>query len=264
MKPRLTLKTLPVKTVKWLFLSFFFLYTLLPFLWLILSSFKTNFEFLTNPFSFPEVWQFENYIKAIRISGLPRLFLNSSIISIGSTLLNIFITSLGAFVFSREVFKGQNILLNIITAGVLIPVIGLMVPYFKIISLLKLYDTKFGLILTYAAINIPISVFLLYGFMKSIPKELEEAAIIDGCSFWQRYSRIILPLSRIGLVTSGVFVFLYSWNDFIYALLLTSSIKDPTAWNKILCKPIFHGLYRYVRRNCNFNFSQHPSLHYFS
>ncbi|MBN2050723.1 MAG: carbohydrate ABC transporter permease [Spirochaetales bacterium] len=221
-------RSISTGTLKWLFLGFFFLYTLLPFLWLILSSFKTNYEFTTAPFSFPETWQFENYVKAIRISGLPRLFVNSLIVSVGSTALNLFVSSLGAFVFARERFRFQNLLLNIIIAGVLIPIIGLMVPYFKIITTLRLYDTKLGLIVTYAAINLPISVFLLYGFMKRIPRELEEAAVIDGCSFRQRYSRVIIPLSRMGLVTAGIFVFLYSWNDFIYALLLTSSVKART------------------------------------
>jgi raffinose/stachyose/melibiose transport system permease protein len=93
---------------------------------------------------------------------------------------------------------------------------------------LKLYDSLLGLVITYAAISVPISVFLIHGFMRSIPKELEEAAVIDGCSFYQRFSKVIFPLSRLGLVTAGTFVFLYSWNEFIYALLLTSSVKART------------------------------------
>jgi len=220
--------TIIAKAGKWCLLSFFFFFTFLPLLWLFFSSFKTNFEFLTEPFSLPAVWRFGNYLNAIRISGMPRLFVNSVIVSTCSTILNILAASMAAFVFSREVFKLQNAILNLIVAGVLVPIIAFMVPYFRLISSLGLYNSLPGLIVTYAAINVPISVFLLYSFMQSIPRELEEAAVMDGCSFWMRYSRIIFPLSRLGLVTAATFVFLYSWNEFIYALLLTTSVSART------------------------------------
>ncbi len=216
------------KLLKWGVLLFFLVFTLLPLVWLVLSSFKTNFEFETQPFSLPAVWQFENYVKAIQISGLPRLFLNSVLVSTVSTVINILITSMAAFVLSRERFILQNLILTILTAGVLIPIIALMVPYFSIIKLLGLYDTLTGLTITYAAINIPISVFLLHGFMRTLPKELEEAAVIDGCSFSQRFFKIVFPLSQLGVVTAGTFVFLYSWNEFTYAMLLTSSVRSRT------------------------------------
>ncbi|WP_455382761.1 carbohydrate ABC transporter permease [Salinispira pacifica] len=216
------------KTGKWLLLAFFLIITLVPLLWLVISSFKTNIELQTKPFSLPSVWNFSNYAEAIRISGLPQLFLHSVIIALAATALNLIVTSMGAFAFSRERFRFQNILLNLMLAGVLVPIIAFMVPYFKLISGFKIYDTLWALILTYAAINIPISLFLVTGFMRAIPRELEEAGVMDGCTFWQRYARIILPLSKVGLVTAGTFVFLFAWNEFIYALLLTSSMKART------------------------------------
>ena len=103
-----------------------------------------------------------------------------------------------------------------------------MVPYFRLINALGLYDTLLALVLTYSAINVPISVFLIHGFMSSLPKELEDASVIDGCSFAQRFTRVVFPLSRLGVVTAGTFVFLYAWNEFIYALLLTSSVRART------------------------------------
>lgn len=216
------------KTGKWLLLLFFLFITLVPLLWLIVSSFKTNLELQTKPFAFPAVWKFSNYTEAIRISGLPELFVHSVIIAVLSTVLNLIVTSMGAFAFSREKFRFQNVLMNLMLAGVLVPIIAFMVPYFKLISGFRMYDTLWGLILTYAGINIPISLFLVTGFMRGIPSELEEAGVMDGCTFWQRYSRIIMPLSKIGLVTAGTFVFLFAWNEFIYALLLTSSMKART------------------------------------
>lgn len=215
-------------TAKWGVLIFFFIFTFLPLLWLFITSFKTNFELLTSPLSLPQTWQFQNYINAFKLSDLHLLFVHSVLVSVLSTGLNILVASMAAYVLSRFRFGLNNVILTILLAGILIPIIALMVPYFKLISYSGLYDSLIGLIITYAAINIPISVFLIHGFMGGIPKELEEAAVIDGCSFTQRYSRIILPLSKLGIVTAGTFVFLYSWNEFIYALLLTSSVRART------------------------------------
>jgi raffinose/stachyose/melibiose transport system permease protein len=91
-----------------------------------------------------------------------------------------------------------------------------------------LYNTLLALILVYTAVNIPVSIFLVTAFMKSIPKELEEAAIMDGCGFFKRFSMIILPLSRSGIVTAATFCFIYSWNEFVMAMLLTSSVESRT------------------------------------
>ena len=213
---------------KWVVLALFLAVTFLPLLWLVISSFKTNLELLTNAFSLPAAWQLGNYANAIRVAGLPRLFVNSLIVSSLSMALNLAFCSMAGFVLAREWFRGRELVLNLIVAGVLVPVIALMVPYFRLITVTGLYDSLFGLALTYAAINVPVSVFLLHGFMRGVPRELEEAAVIDGCGFAGRYARIMVPLSQVGLVTAGTFVFLFSWNEFIYALLLTSSVAART------------------------------------
>lgn len=213
---------------KWVVLALFLAVTFLPLLWLVISSFKTNLELLTGAFSLPAVWQLGNYANAIRVAGLPRLFVNSLIVSSLSMALNLAFCSMAGFVLAREWFRGRELLLNLIVAGVLVPVIALMVPYFRLITVTGLYDSLFGLALTYAAINVPVSVFLLHGFMRGVPRELEEAAVIDGCGFAGRYARVMVPLSQVGLVTAGTFVFLFSWNEFIYALLLTSSVAART------------------------------------
>lgn len=213
---------------KWAVLAFFFLFTFLPLVWLVTTSFKTNLEMQTNPFGLPEVWQFKNYVNAFKISGLGLLFRNSVIVSVSSTVLALLVTSMAAFVFAREKFRFRQAMLSLILAGVLVPIIAFMAPYFRLINTLGLYDSLFALILTYAAINIPVSTFLMHGFMRSIPAELEEAAVVDGASFFQRFSKIVFPLSKTGLVTAGTFIFLFGWNEFIYALLLTSRMSSRT------------------------------------
>jgi raffinose/stachyose/melibiose transport system permease protein len=135
---------------------------------------------------------------------------------------------MASFVIAREKFKFNNLILSLLLAGVMIPIIALMVPYYKISIGLGLYDSLFGLIVTYTALNIPISIFLIHGFMLSLPKELEEAAVIDGCNFRQRFFNIVLPLTKPGLVTAGTLLFIFCWNEFTYAMLLTSSEASRT------------------------------------
>ncbi len=223
----MTETSLPVqvlgKFLKWLVLSLYLVITIFPIVWLALSAFKTNFEIETAPFSFPAVWQFQNFVSAISVSGLHQYFLNSIIVAVFATLVNLLVTSLASFTIAREEFPFRKVFFTVTTAGVLIPIIAFMVPYYTLITRFNLYDSLLALIVTYSAINIPISMFLISSFMTSIPRELEDSAEIDGCSFFQRYAKIIMPLARPGLVTAGTFSFIYCWNEFIYALLLTSS-----------------------------------------
>jgi len=217
-----------LKFVKWCILLFFLVVALLPIAWLLINSFRTNLELQVSSFGLPEVWQFSNYVKALQMASLPRLFFNSILASACAVCLNLLVSSMAGFILSRESFKGRDTIYTVLTAGVLIPIIAFMVPYFSFITSIKLYNTLVSLILVYSAVNIPVSVFLVTSFMKSIPKELEEAAIIDGCTFSERFTKIIFPMAQSGLVTAGTFCFIYSWNDFIMAMLLTSSIETRT------------------------------------
>lgn len=214
--------------VKWVFLIFLLAIAILPLIWLLLSSFRTNLEIETSPFGWPQNWQWVNYGRALSMASLPRLFMNSIIVAACAVLLNVLVTSMASFILAREHFKGRDVLYTILTAGILIPIISFMVPYFSLMTKTGLYNKLIALILVYGSVNIPVSIFLVTGFMKSIPKELEEAAIIDGCGFFQRYLRIMMPLSRSGLVTAGTFCFIYAWNEFIMAMLLTTSLESRT------------------------------------
>lgn len=228
MKQRITGLSLVFNSVKWLLLLSLLAVALLPLLWLLVSSLRTNLELQTNPFGWPEKVQWVNYAKALSMASLPRLLLNSVVVASCAVMLNSAVTAMGAFILAREHFKGRDVLYTLLTAGVLVPVISFMVPYFSFITKTGLYNTLFALILVYTAVNIPVSIFLVTAFMKSIPRELEEASVIDGCGFLKRFTVIILPLSRSGLVTAATFCFIYSWNEFLMAMLLTSSIESRT------------------------------------
>lgn len=211
--------------LKWFLIIFFAVYTLFPLLWLFVSSFKTNFELLSDPFSLPASWQIQNYVNALTQAGLGRMLLNSVFIGIVATLLNTVIASMAAYCISRFRFRGREKLFTMFTAGILVPLNALMVPYFVIITKLGLYDTYTGMVLLYCAIGIPMSTFIIRGLMDSIPVDIEEAAYIDGCGFFGRFWHIIFPLSRTGIVTAATFEFLTCWNEFVFANLIISSEK---------------------------------------
>jgi len=228
MKPPRRILGAGASIIKWAILIFLLAIALLPLVWLFINSFRSNLELETAPFGLPSRLSFENYRHALVMADLPRLFLNSVIVAVGSVALNLVVSSMAAFAFSRESFRGRDAAFTAVTAGVLIPIISFMVPYFMLITRMGLYDKLGSLILIYAAVNLPVSVSLLTSFMKAIPKELEEAAIIDGCGFNQRFVKVIFPLARSGLATAGTFCFIYAWNEFIMAMLFTSSVSSRT------------------------------------
>lgn len=219
-------KELILAILRWILIIFFAVYTLFPLIWLILSSLKTNFEFQAmSPFALPKVPQWQNYVNALKVAGLGRMLINSVIVGLAATAVNVIIASMGAYCISRFRFKGRERIFTLFTAGILVPLNALMVPYFVIINKLGLYNTYGGMILLYCAIGIPMSTFLIRGLMDSVPMELEEAAYIDGCGFFGRFFYLILPLSRTGIVTAATFEFLTCWNEFVFANLIVSSEK---------------------------------------
>lgn len=221
-----TLKQTLIDILRWFLIIFFAAYTLFPLIWLVLASFKTNFEFLTGPaFALPEVWQIQNYINALTVAGLGRMMLNSVIVGVCATVINAVVASMAGYCISRFRFKGRENLFMLFTVGILVPLNALMVPYFVIINKLGLYNTYGGMILLYTAIGIPMSTVIIRGLMDSIPLEIEEAAYIDGCGFFGRFFHVVLPLARTGIVTAATFEFLTCWNEFVFANLIVSSDK---------------------------------------
>jgi raffinose/stachyose/melibiose transport system permease protein len=213
---------------KWTFLIVFLLYSLAPLAWLCIASFKTNAEFIANPFSFPRIWQFQNYRRAVKVSGIFGLYGNSIMISASAATANLIMSGMISYSLSRFRFKGREFIFLLFTAGILVPLYALLVPHFHIIHVLSLADTHLGLVLVYTAIGLPVSTFIIRGFMATIPRDIEEAAIIDGCSFYRRFFFIVLPLSRAGVITAGTLQFITCWNEYVYAMLFTSSPRVRT------------------------------------
>jgi ABC-type sugar transport system, permease component len=196
-----------------------------PFIFLLINSFKSMQEYLLNIWKFPSELFLGNFAKVFTPDFL-RYFLNSVIVSVISVTIIVAVSAMISFAFAKLKFKGKNFLYFLIIAGMMIPVHTTLIPTFTLISQMNLTDSLTGLIGPYVSYNIPISVFILTQFFKEIPKDIEEAAIIDGCGTLGIFRKIILPLSGPALSTIVVYTFLNIWNEFINAnVLITSAAK---------------------------------------
>ncbi len=200
-----------------------------PFVWMVLSSIKVLTELYTVP---PHWWPSQptlgNYAKVLFNSNIPRYFLNSTMIAFGSTLLALIIAVFAAYGFARFRFTGRAAAQAFVLAGQLLPTAAIIVPLFIILRSLGLINTYLGLILVYMIVTLPLSVWMLTGYFRAIPLELEEAAIIDGASRLRILFRVTLPLSLPGLVAVVIYAFVTTWNEFILALSLALDSKVKT------------------------------------
>lgn len=196
---------------------------LYPIFWLIYSALKTQKEFDMNSVALPKAPTLDNFIHVITISDMPRYMLNSLIVTVLSLLVILTISFVTGYFLSRFKFRGHNLLYGIFLVGILIPVHSLMVPMYVFFSRMKLTDHLLTLVLPYAAFQLPTGIYLVESYVHSIPREMEEAAAIDGSSFSYTLLHIILPMTRPALMTSAIISFFYCWNEFSFALILTTS-----------------------------------------
>ncbi|MCT2536674.1 carbohydrate ABC transporter permease [Aquibacillus koreensis] len=208
---------------KYIFLWGYALITVGLFIWVTLTAFKDNTQIFTNPFGLPESYSFSNFAEAWTGANMSQFFVNSLIVSVISVSLCLFLGATLSFVIARFRFRGNGLLYALFVLGLAIPLQSLILPIFFRMDNIGLRDSLLGLILVYTALNLPKTVFLLVGFMKGIPSELEEAAIIDGCGYWKIFSKVIVPISKPGLATAGILVFIAAWNEYVFATVLISS-----------------------------------------
>lgn len=201
---------------------------LFPFWWMLLSSIKTLRELYTvPPVWWPSAPTLDNYYTVLFESNIPRYFLNSVIISVGSTGLALLLAIFASYGFARFRFTGSRMLQLFVLIGQLLPTAAIIVPLFITLRVLGLVNTYLGLILVYMIITLPLSVWMLTSYFRAIPRELDEAATIDGASRLGILFRIVLPLSTPGIVAVLVYAFVTTWNEFIFALCFAtdSSVK---------------------------------------
>jgi multiple sugar transport system permease protein len=210
--------------LRWAGIALALMVVLVPFLWLVTTSFKLESDYLAYPPRFiPDRWSFEGYRILFQREQLGHFFINSLVITLASTALSVTLGSMAAYSLSRAPlpFRLNGIIAFWMLLTRMYPAIAIAIPYFLIIRNLNLLDTRWALIITHTAFNLPFVIWLMIGFYQELPRELERAAMVDGCNVWQRFTKIVLPLSGPAIVATSILAAILSWNEFLFAVMLT-------------------------------------------
>ncbi|WP_110931911.1 carbohydrate ABC transporter permease [Paenibacillus bouchesdurhonensis] len=214
----------------WIFIMYlvaalFLVLFIFPYLYMLLSSLKPSNEVIsTSPTFFPKAFSIENYIQLSQYAGMGKFFLNSIVAATVGTLICLILGSMASYAISRTAAsKLSGFFLVLVLCLKMIPMSSIAVPIYALIQKFGLYDYLPALVVVYAAVNMPFVLWMMISFFKAIPIDMDEAASIDGASPIVSFRKVILPITIPGIISTGIFTFLLAWNDFLLALLLTSS-----------------------------------------
>ena len=194
-----------------------------PMVWLISASLKTSYELFTSPWLPTSSPQWENFVNAWEKANIGRYFVNSVFVTTLSMFFILLIGSMAAYALARFVFRGRDAIHTGFVSGMMFPVFLGIVPLFLLLANLGMLDNYFGLITVYVAYSLSFTIFILTGFFRTLPHELAEAGLIDGCSHFGVFWRIMLPLAKPGLITAGIFNFFGIWNEYPLALIIITN-----------------------------------------
>lgn len=207
----------------------FVTWSLFPIYWMLMTSFKPDREIYGIPPTFiPQVWTFNHYENVLFKGHFPSFVRNSFIVATVVTLLSMVTCTLAAYALTRLRFPGRTLIARSIVVTYLLPPSLLFIPLFIVVQRLGLVDTLLALMLTYLTFTVPFCTWMLIGYFRTIPRELDEAALIDGCSRAGALFRVVLPLSLPGLSVVALFAFTQSWNEFLYSLIFVHSNSTKT------------------------------------
>jgi raffinose/stachyose/melibiose transport system permease protein len=197
---------------------------LYPVLMVIFTALKTDAELARNPLGVPHTWTFANFGSAWRDAGMSKLFLNSVIVSLGVVTGSVLLSAMGAFALARLEFPGKRVLPILLTIGLVLPFETLMIPIFYTFRAFHALNSYWAMILPQVGMALPFGILLIRGFIADLPQELFDAAEIDGAGLWRQFVSIVTPLARPALMALAVFQFLWSWNQYLVALVM---VQDP-------------------------------------
>ncbi len=215
------------RLLAYLLFIFLSILTLYPLLWVATNSFKTDLQLFEHSWSLPTEWHWENYATAWKF-GIARYILNSALVTTVSVLINVGISLMAAYALSRFRFKGQTFLLFFVLGGLMLAPEVSLIPLFRILTTLKLYNTYFAMILPNVAFGLPFTTFLIRAYMLGLAKDYEEAAVIDGASAFGVFWRIVVPLCRPILASAMLLDAMRVWNEFMFALTFIINDKLKT------------------------------------
>lgn len=201
----------------------------LPILWMGFTAIKSTAETFSRPIRWlPTHPTLSHFWEILQSPKYLRFFANSFIVSISVSVIVVILAASAAYGLSRYEYKGSNLVLIALLLSQMIPPILLVIPYFQVMRSIHLLNTYFGVILALCGYTLPFSTWLLRGYFLSIPKDIDEAALIDGCTPFSVFTKITLPLAKPGIVATSIFSFLWAWSDYLFVLILTSSDKYKT------------------------------------
>ncbi len=201
---------------------------LAPLVWMLFVSVKDNAEIFSSPFALPQRIQWENYTFAWTAGLLGKATLNSAIVCVVTLILSMIIGSMAAFAIARMRWKFAKLMMTYFMIGMMVPVHCVLIPLFKTFSAMGLYNSLLGLIIPYTTFSLPITIFIMTGFFENMPRELFEAACIDGCTIYKCFTTIALPLSKTGLFVTGLMSFVANWNELLLAMVFISDDMKKT------------------------------------
>jgi len=205
------------------FLGFWSLVVIVPMVWVLVTSFKTDQEIFFSPWLPPAQLMFENFVRAWTKAMIGQYLFNTLLVLIPAIFFTLVFSTMAGYILARFTFPRNRVIFYAFLGGMLFPVMLALVPLFFLLQSFKIIDSHFGLILVYIAYSLPFTIFFMTGFLKTLPTELLEAAIIDGAGQYQLFFEIVIPLAKNGLVSMGIFNFLGQWNQYILPLVLLTS-----------------------------------------
>ena len=207
----------------WILVALLMVVVLYPQVWMLLGSFKTQSEFLSDPaLSLPKTWQFDNYVAALTNGDVARNYLNSIIVTIPSVLLIVFIGVAAGYALEVMIWKGRNAVLLYVLAGIMVPGQMILVPLFIVYFRLGLTNTMLPMIITYTVMGLPLTTFLMATYFRAVPREIFEAATVDGSGPLRSFFLIGMPMMKNAILTVGLVQFFSVWNDLLIALTFTT------------------------------------------
>jgi multiple sugar transport system permease protein len=222
-------------------LVLFLVFTLFPFYWILNTSLKNTTEVFSIPVKYwPAYPTFENYRNLFENMGFNQYFLNSAFVAVLTTVCVTVLALLGGYAMSRYTFKGKGFIYVLLLVTQMLPAVVLMIPLFQTMNTLGLINNLFSLVIICSCTNLPFCLFLMMGYFNSVPRALEEAAQIDGCSMLAAVFRILLPVMRPSIVATGAYAFINAWNVYVYALAF---ITQKSQYTLPLALNVFQGEY---------------------
>lgn len=199
-----------------------------PLIWVFYNSFKTNSELFENPWSLPKSISFENYIFAWKQANIGQYFVNSIVICVTALVLCLILSTTAAFALTRLKWKLSDSVMMVFLVGMMIPIHSTLIPLFLMFSRAGIINSRLSLIIPYTISGMPIAIFIMTGFFKSFPGEIEESAVIDGATMWGVFWRITLPIAKPSIATVAIYTFVSMWNELNYALVFLSDRSKMT------------------------------------